>query len=67
MTDNGDPGISLVDTILNKMFSNLKEREKFDDKAISKLRELSKKGELNKIEKISDILKDKGGEDPETD
>ena len=67
MTDNGDPGISLVDTILNKMFSNLKEREEFDDKAISNLQELFEKGELNKIEKISDTLKDKGGEDPETD
>lgn len=66
MTENEDPNISLVDTILNKMFSNLKEREEFDEKTVSNLQALSEKGELNKAKKVTDTLKDTGGEDLET-
>ncbi|CAD6490896.1 MAG: hypothetical protein EMLJLAPB_00283 [Candidatus Argoarchaeum ethanivorans] len=66
MTENEGHNISIVDTILNKMISNLRKREEFDEETISNFQTLFENGDLTKAKKIIDTLKDARGEDLET-
>lgn len=48
---------SLVEQILNEMFTTLEERDEFDVRAIQKLKDLAASGNLSKAKKVEEAIK----------
>jgi hypothetical protein len=51
------PNKSLIDQILEEMFSSIRNKEEFDDKVVSDLTNLAAQGQLTNYEKIIEIIK----------
>ncbi|MDG6224105.1 MAG: hypothetical protein QCI82_01165 [Candidatus Thermoplasmatota archaeon] len=58
---------SLIDHILDKMFSDLNDKDEFNVVTINKLRELNSTGQLADTKKIISVLKTTSREELETD
>lgn len=56
MTNNYEPHKSVMDQILDAMFTKLKENEDFNNDAINKLEKLRENCELSKSEKIRNAI-----------
>jgi len=61
MVDTKQPIISIQDQIIEKMLSDLKNKEGFTSEIIQSLSELRRQGKLSKEKEISKILKPKEG------
>ena len=61
MVDTKQPIISIQDQIIEKMLSDLKNKEGFTPEIIQSLSELRRQGKLSKEKEISKILKPKEG------
>jgi hypothetical protein len=48
---------SLVEQILNEMFTTLEERDEFDTHTIQRLKKLATSGNLSKIKKVAESIK----------
>jgi len=48
---------SLVEQILNEMFTTLKEQDEFDTHTLQRLEELAKSGSLNKVKRVAESIK----------
>jgi len=48
---------SLVEQILNEMFTTLKEQDEFDTHTLQRLEELAKSGNLNKVKRVAESIK----------
>jgi hypothetical protein len=57
MADKVPDSISIPDTILQTLFLSLEGQEGFDKEIISQLRALAERGELTKVEKVTNVLK----------
>jgi hypothetical protein len=51
------PNKSLIDQILEEMFSSIRNKEAFDDKIVSDLTNLAAQDKLTNYEKIIEIIK----------
>jgi len=67
MPNNNVSHKSISDQILDKMFVNLRENNFFDDDIISKLEKIRNNSELNKLEKLRNIIFPLLEEDDEID
>jgi O-phosphoseryl-tRNA(Cys) synthetase len=57
MTEKRPSSISIPDQILEALFLGLENQDGFNNDLIEQLRELAKRDELNKLEKVSNVLK----------
>jgi len=48
---------SLVEQILNEVFTTLEERDEFDIHTIQRLKELAASGNLSKVKKVAESIK----------
>jgi len=57
MAEEISGSMSITEQILEQFLSGLKGQEGFNDALIDQLRELANRGELTKVERVSDVLK----------
>ena len=62
MTEEEPKSISLMDQILDTLFSSLENQDGFDNDLIEQLRNMAKGAELTKSAKVSAVLKTAQGE-----
>ena len=48
---------SLIEQILNEMFTTLEKRDEFDAYIVQRLKELAESGNLNKVKQVAESIK----------
>ena len=66
MTEGTSVEKSLIDQILNDMFSNIEGQSEFDARTVQRLRDLAARGELKRAAQVALAIKPEGGLDHES-
>ena len=66
MTEGTSVEKSLVDQILDEMFSKIEGRSEFDARTVQRLRDLAARGDLKRAAQVTLAIKSEGGLDHES-